>query len=165
MFPDLFPPDRCYDPRRVPLPTPDVGILDAPLVSFSLNVQWVSHLDGILERLLYPDAWTGTDEQVAQTIQQVHHLLVLLATGMEVQMSNLGLFGLTILPAVPAGTIVCDGSTHLRENWPAFYAHLESLSSPLIVDQDSFIVPDLVGESITWNGVGPVTFSWVVVAG
>lgn len=42
--------------------------------------------------------------------------------------------------AAPDGTLLCDGSTHLRADYPNLY---DSLDAVFIVDADSFVVPDL----------------------
>lgn len=78
-------------------------------------------------------------------------------------MRHLGMYALAIAPVLPAGTLWCDGSTHQRIDYPEFYALLDSLSSPLILNADEFTVPDLDDEVIGWSGVGQVAFSWVVV--
>jgi microcystin-dependent protein len=40
----------------------------------------------------------------------------------------------------PAGTLLCDGSTHLRADYPNLY---DALDAGYHIDADSFIVPDL----------------------
>lgn len=66
---------KPWDIRSSPIPAPEAGIFDAPNVVICLNVHWVGHLDGVLERLLYPDAWQGTDEQKQAAIQEVGKLV------------------------------------------------------------------------------------------
>lgn len=51
----------------------------------------------------------------------------------------------------PANVLPCDGSTYLREDYPALY---EALDVHFIVDVDSFIVPDLRGRTIIGVGDG-----------
>lgn len=75
MFASLTTP---YDTREIPAPIPSAGIFDSPTVVLCVNVEWVSHLDGLLERLLWADAWIGTDEEIEDAIQEVHKLLVAL---------------------------------------------------------------------------------------
>lgn len=69
---------RPYDPRHVPLVPPDTAVTDAPFVRVCINSKWVSHVDGILDRLLYRDAWLGTDTVIDNAINQVRVLLALL---------------------------------------------------------------------------------------
>jgi len=46
----------------------------------------------------------------------------------------------------------CDGSTHLRVDYPALYL---ALDAAFIVDADHFITPDLRGRVIVASGNGP----------
>jgi len=64
-----------YDPRFVPLPAPVHDVFDEPSIMLCINAEWASHLDGLLERLLYFDAWDGTDEERERAIGQVWRLL------------------------------------------------------------------------------------------
>lgn len=66
------------DPRKLPVPVPDTGIFDTPTVRICVNSKWVSHIDGVLGRLLEPDAWIGTESEVEAAIQQVLELQALL---------------------------------------------------------------------------------------
>jgi hypothetical protein len=59
------------DPRKLPAPIPDAGIFDSPTVRICVNSKWVSHIDGLLGRLLEPDAWIGTETEVEGAIQEV----------------------------------------------------------------------------------------------
>lgn len=45
----------------------------------------------------------------------------------------------------PPGTLPCDGSSHLRVDYPQLY---ELLDSAFIVDADTFITPDLRGRTL-----------------
>lgn len=60
-----------FDVRHKPMPAPAVGVFDTPLVKVCINSEWASHLDGLLDRLLYRDAWTGTDAEIDDAIDQV----------------------------------------------------------------------------------------------
>lgn len=51
----------------------------------------------------------------------------------------------------PAGTIPCDGATHLRTDYPDLYANIDGF---YIVDADHFVVPDLRGRAIVGVGTG-----------
>lgn len=76
----VFAPEilRPYDVRHVPLPPPESAVTDAPFVRLCINSKWVSHVDGLIERLLYRDAWSGLDADIENAIQQVRVLLALL---------------------------------------------------------------------------------------
>lgn len=47
--------------------------------------------------------------------------------------------------APSTGWLLCDGATYDREDYPELYAALDAESSPLIIDADTFAVPDLRG--------------------
>lgn len=54
--------------------------------------------------------------------------------------SLVGLIMPCITASPPVGTLLCDGSTYLRQDYPNLYAVLDSA---FIIDADSFQVPDL----------------------
>lgn len=51
-----------WDTRFRPLPVPTEGIFDEPTASICINVKWLAHIDGLLSRLLWLDAWKGDRE-------------------------------------------------------------------------------------------------------
>jgi microcystin-dependent protein len=55
------------------------------------------------------------------------------------------------LATLPDGALECDGSTHLRTDYPMLYA---ALDSAFVIDADTFIVPDLRGQTIIGAGTG-----------
>lgn len=57
-----------------------------------------------------------------------------------------------IVTALPSNMLPCDGSTHLRADYPALYL---ALDAAFIVDADHFITPDLRGRVIVASGNGP----------
>lgn len=73
-----------YDVRLDPLPIPEAGIFDAPQVKICINAKWAGHIDGLLDRLLYEDAWVGSDEEISGAFQQIRQLLVALCQTSEV---------------------------------------------------------------------------------
>lgn len=75
LVPEILSP---YDVRHVPKEVPAPGIFDCPTVPLCINNFWASHLDGLLERLIYRDAWTGTEEEVDRAIGEVNKLLAAL---------------------------------------------------------------------------------------
>lgn len=66
------------DPRKLPVSIPEAGIFDEPNIKICLNTDWASHVDGVLGRLLEPDAWIGTDEEIEAAIQEVMKLQAIL---------------------------------------------------------------------------------------
>jgi len=73
--PEMLSP---FDVRHRPFPVPAVDIFDSPVVCVQVNGQWASHVDGVLERLLYRDAWAGTDTEIERAIGEVRRLLAAL---------------------------------------------------------------------------------------
>lgn len=72
---------RPFDVRHVPYVVPEAGVFDSPLVCVFMNGQWASHVDGVLERLLFRDAWVGEDADVQRAIGEVRRLLAALGAG------------------------------------------------------------------------------------
>ena len=68
----MFP----YDPRFSPIAPPTVGIFDEPQMSICFNVEWAGHLDGVLSRLLWTDAWAGEPETQQWAVRQMTALLI-----------------------------------------------------------------------------------------
>ena len=54
--------------------------------------------------------------------------------------SLVGIIMPVMTSVAPIGTLVCDGSTYLRADYPNLY---DALDSAFIIDADSFRVPDL----------------------
>lgn len=74
--PDLAPTILVpYDTRHVPQVPPGEGIFDCPTVPLCINERWLSHIDGLLERFLYEDAWIGTSDDVDRAIGETRKLL------------------------------------------------------------------------------------------
>lgn len=73
--PEMLSP---FDVRHRPFPVPASDVFDSPTVCVRVNGQWASHVDGVLERLLYRDAWAGTDQDVERAIGEVRRLLAAL---------------------------------------------------------------------------------------
>lgn len=73
--PEMLSP---FDVRHRPFPVPASDIFDSPTVCVQVNGAWASHVDGVLERLLYRDAWSGTDSEIERAIGEVRRLLAAL---------------------------------------------------------------------------------------
>lgn len=69
-----------WDTRFRPLPVPTEGIFDEPTASICINVKWLAHLDGLLSRLLWLDAWQG--DRVTQ-LRGVGEVVKLMASLIE----------------------------------------------------------------------------------
>lgn len=62
-------------PRQTPRVPPTSGIFDSPTRCIAINVEWWSHVSGVIDLLSDPDAWTGTDEEKALAEYQINRLL------------------------------------------------------------------------------------------
>lgn len=69
---NMFP----YDPRFRSIAPPSVGIFDEPTMSICFNVQWAGHIDGVLSRLLWTDAWAGEQATKEWAVSEITKLLV-----------------------------------------------------------------------------------------
>mgnify|MGYP000105578327 CR=1 FL=1 len=49
--------------RASPYTIPSAAWNDAPLCTVSVNVEWASHIRGLLEVMQWPDAWAGSDAE------------------------------------------------------------------------------------------------------
>jgi hypothetical protein len=108
--------DYPYDVRRFPILPPSAGVFDSPYQILKINAQWASHLDGVLGRLVYEDAWIGTQAEKDAAIQEVQKLLVALTEGVDVDE-----FYPSILQ-VPLVTVTKIGGTSLLwTNGSTFY--------------------------------------------
>lgn len=131
----------AYLPKLV-LPTS--GVQDAPLVSIRLNAAWRAVLLSAVERLSTPYAWeSGTD--TARAEQEAFALFLEIVRG-EIMIG-------VILPYVslepPDGCLPCDGAAYSRAAYPELYARL---NPALIIDADTFAVPDMRGRLLMGAG-------------
>lgn len=69
----------------------------------------------------------------------------------EVQRPMIGMIVPLMLASPPANILACDGSTYLRDDYPALY---DALDPFFIIDADSFFVPDLRGRTVIGAGLG-----------
>jgi microcystin-dependent protein len=89
------------------------------------------------ERPLY--LWAN--DQFPLTEAEIDDLDNKLSTAQGQLMQSLtGLIMPVCTAALPQGTLLCDGSTHLRVDYPNLY---DALDLAYIIDADSFMVPDL----------------------
>lgn len=64
-------------PRKTALPVPSSGIHDAPLTCIAVNLDWWSHISGVLDILTNQYVWTGTDDDVYRAVKSISDLLKL----------------------------------------------------------------------------------------
>jgi len=74
----------------------------------------------------------------------------------QIMQSMVGLVLPIITQTAPTGTLVCDGSTYLRVDYPNLYA---AIDPGLHIDANSFIVPDLRDRFILGSSATNAPFS------
>lgn len=85
--------------------------------------------------------WLWANDQNPLTESELDDLDNKLSTAQDQLMQSLvGLIMPVMTSSAPQGTLVCDGATYLRTDYPNLYAVLDSA---FIIDADSFMVPDL----------------------
>lgn len=62
-------------PRKFPLPVPLSGVFDAPYRLILCNVEWWSHVSGMIDVLSALDAWVGDDDEKTRGIREIASLL------------------------------------------------------------------------------------------
>lgn len=105
------------------------------------DTDFLGAVNGALLTLTDPDNWEQVEGlTVEETVQAADEMV---ENYFELPMILGGIFPCaTVNP--PLGTLLCDGSSHLREDFPALYAVLDPL---YIVDADTFKTPDLTNTS------------------
>ena len=76
----LHNPQPLQDIPLKPLPLPSQSPFDGQQIVVSYGYEYYSYLVRFLDRLLYPDAWQGTDEQKAEATHWAQHLIDALGT-------------------------------------------------------------------------------------
>lgn len=114
-----------------------------------IPVEFLPHVYGALDALRFIRSWEETGDVTPD--MAVDAMYAVLASWSECFVVGLG----TILPVVTAtldaGLLACDGSTYQRVDYPDLY---DVLHPSLIVDADSFRVPDLRGRVPVGAGAG-----------
>lgn len=149
MFRPIEPP---FDTRYYPAPTPNVGVFESPTVNLAINARWVSHLDGLLERLLYRDAWSGTESEIDTAIQDVQKLLAVLGSGGNATVIPVGTITAFGGTSAPPGWLFCNGQPVSRYTYNVLFTQIGTLYGAGD-GVNSFNLPDLRGR--TPVGVGP----------
>jgi len=103
----------------------------------------------ILAHEAAPENWTNGQYPLSQTeIDDLENKLATLMGG--IMASIVGIVVPIATAAIPRGMLLCDGSTHLRIDFPNLYAAIEAV---FIVDADSFVTPDMRDRFVM--GAGP----------
>lgn len=131
--------DPADDPRYYPAPVPSAGVFDSPLRFIPVNVQWIGHIDGLLQRLLSEDAWLGTDAEVEFAIQEVNRLLARLDKPMYI-VGEIRAFGMETLPP---GWLKCDGAAVSRTEQAALFSAIGTAFGEGD-GETTFNLPDLI---------------------
>jgi len=93
--------------------------------------------------------WTNGQYPLSQAeIDDLENKLATLMGG--IMASIVGMVVPIATAAIPRGMLLCDGSTHLRIDFPNLYAALESA---FIIDANSFAIPDMRDRFVL--GAGP----------
>lgn len=100
------------------------GVFDSPTVRLCLNVDWISHIDGVLARLAEVDAWEGTDAQKTFAVGQIEQLLSKLATIQECNTVTMPVGSIVMFGgnSLPDGFLRCDGAEILRADYLELFA-------------------------------------------
>jgi len=95
--------------------------------------------------------WFWTNNQFPLSEAEINDLEHRLANaGGRLMQPLVGLIMPVCTEALPEGTLLCDGSTYLRSDYPNLY---DAIAAGYRIDADSFIVPDLRDRFIL--GAGP----------
>jgi microcystin-dependent protein len=104
-----------------------------------LDAWSISLLASMLSQNMPLYLWTNN--QFPLTEGEIDDLENKLATaGGQLMQSLVGLIIPVSTLALPQGTLLCDGSTYLRADYPNLY---DALDPAFILDPDSFVVPDM----------------------
>lgn len=132
---------------RSPVPVPAGDIVAGTQVSISFNADWIPAVFSALKVLTRPEAYIGTLADIQRAVSDAHNLFDYRTGGSM----SIGLVVEHCLSVLPSNWLACDGSTHLRVDWPDLYAIIDAA---YIVDADHFKVPDFRGRSPLGSGTG-----------
>lgn len=124
---------RPYDVRFRPFDVPSPGVFDSPVICLKVNGSWASHVDGVLERLLYRDAWTGNDSEIERAIREVRKLLAALGAGD----CSISYFGYDDVPLIDLDFQPGNPFTNPTYTPPGY------LLPPFYVGQDGAVMTDI----------------------
>ncbi len=114
-----------------------------------LDAWSISLLDSMLSQNMPLYFWMNDQNPLSEA--EIDDLDNRLATaGGQLMQSMVGLIIPVCTGDLPEGTLLCDGSTHLRSDYPNLY---DAIDPGLRIDADSFITPDLRDRFVL--GAGP----------
>lgn len=120
-----------YDTRLNPRPAPTTGIFDSPTATVCINRKWVGHLIGVLDRLLWTDAWTGTEAEQELAITQIRLLMASLI--------NIGECGVTFeLRQNPTNLCLLEQSLDGGATWTTAMDYSTCLPVPDYTEVNNF---------------------------
>lgn len=136
----------------MPAPTGDLPI-STTLVGFRVLIpdnDWLIQLfQGAIATLIYPSDFeqvgTCTPEEAAEIFEEI------VLNSFVPYPDEIGAIKPYATEFAPYGTLPCDGSSHLRIDYPRLYANINPV---FIVDADTFKTPDLRGRNIIGTGQG-----------
>lgn len=133
-------------------PTGDLPISSA-LVGFRLfvpdHIWFIQVLQGAIAALITPDAFVQEGTITTQEAAEIFEDIVF--PSFLPYPDDIGSVRAYATEFAPYGTLPCDGSTHLRIDYPRLYANLDPV---FIVDADTFVTPNLPGRTIVGSGSG-----------
>jgi len=154
--PELTP---HYDPRGIhPHDIPTPGVFDEPTVKTCINEKWLSHLTGMMERMLYEDAWSGTEQEVYDAIESVRKIIAAFDDAANQGVCDVVAFIVGELrsfafSSLPDGWLACDGAAVSRTTYADLFTAIGTTFG-VGNGTTTFNVPDLRGRSQIGTGQG-----------
>lgn len=135
----------------MPYLTPDLPATDQMVcrrIKIPAQSDWLALVNGGLTTLIKTFNWeqSGT-ATVEETVQMFTQILTDYWASTDYCMIGTIFAYITTNP--PANTLICDGSSHARVDYPDLYAALDAV---FIVDADNFVTPDLRDRTIIGAG-------------
>lgn len=131
-------------------PTPDSGWGGAITRLIRIPAGFRAMVNGALMELIIPSNWYEVGDVVID--DAIALMQVMFFDYLESEWLMIGSIAPYATDSLPDGVLACDGAEYDREDYPDLYSVLES---SLIVDANTFRVPDLRGRSILGTGAGP----------
>jgi hypothetical protein len=104
------------------------------------DVDWLSIVNGAIYELTKPYNYEAFGDLTEQETAEVFETMF--GEYLQGEACLIGSVLLYATATAPDGTLPCDGSSHLRVDFPSLYAVIDSA---YIVDADHFITPNPVG--------------------
>ena len=111
------------------------------------DFHFITAFDGALALLASEENWTQGGNMLPETAAEIARKM--LVDGYEQSTCMIGVIVPVATAELPANMLLCDGSTHNREDYPMLY---EALDAALKVDADHFQTPDLSDKFIMGSG-------------